>query len=302
MTKLRLYQVDSFTRDKFRGNPAGVVANADGLTERQMQEIAREMNLSETAFIFSARDDQHDVHVRFFTPTVEVPICGHATIASHYVRAVEGTVTSGTVHQLTGAGILAVEIDHDGIDYRIWMTQGTPEFASVISGRERSSLLKGLGVSEGDIADIAPIQIVSTGHSKVMIPLGRRDVLNGLTPDLSALTAASQALGCNGFFAFTLEGSDPGILAHGRMFAPAIGIAEDPVTGNANGPLGAYLVHHGVAQLDAYGHYSFHAKQGEAINRAGTVEVAVKQECPSAPMQVRIAGNATIVFRTELDL
>lgn len=87
--KYRLYQVDSFTKEKFCGNPAGVVANADGLTEVEMQNIAREMNNSETAFIFLAQDSSHDVRVRFFTPSCEVPICGHATIAAHYVRVVE---------------------------------------------------------------------------------------------------------------------------------------------------------------------------------------------------------------------
>ncbi|WP_331463166.1 PhzF family phenazine biosynthesis isomerase [Konateibacter massiliensis] len=86
MKKYRVYQVDSFTRQRFHGNPAGVVSNADGLTEDQMQRIARELNNSETAFIFSPNSDDHDVEVRFFTPTTEVPLCGHATIAAHYVR------------------------------------------------------------------------------------------------------------------------------------------------------------------------------------------------------------------------
>lgn len=89
MKKYFLYQVDSFTREKFRGNPAGVISNAEGLDENQMQKIARELNNSETAFVFQSNDKNYDVHVRFFTPTSEVPICGHATIAAHYIRAVE---------------------------------------------------------------------------------------------------------------------------------------------------------------------------------------------------------------------
>lgn len=89
MKKYRVYQVDSFTREKFSGNPAGVVYHADGLTERQMQQLARELNNSETAFIFTGQKPDYDVEVRYFTPTTEVPICGHATIAAHYVRAIE---------------------------------------------------------------------------------------------------------------------------------------------------------------------------------------------------------------------
>lgn len=85
----RIYQVDSFTKEKLTGNPAGVVTNADGLSDQQMQKIARELNNSETAFIFYPENDAYDVKVRFFTPTREVLICGHATIAAHYVRAIE---------------------------------------------------------------------------------------------------------------------------------------------------------------------------------------------------------------------
>ena len=107
----RIYQIDAFTKDKLKGNPAGVVTNADGLSEQQMQEIAREFNNSETAFILSPEDDSYDVRVRFFTPTSEVPICGHATIAAHYARALENHFENTTrVLQKTNAGILPVDI------------------------------------------------------------------------------------------------------------------------------------------------------------------------------------------------
>ncbi|WP_330567634.1 PhzF family phenazine biosynthesis isomerase, partial [Clostridioides difficile] len=102
------------TKEKFTGNPAGVITNADGLSESQMQKITRELNNSETAFIFNnlAKNHQenYDVHIRFFTPTNEVPICGHATIAAHYVRAIENHFNNKTVFQKTGAGILAYDL------------------------------------------------------------------------------------------------------------------------------------------------------------------------------------------------
>lgn len=122
MTSYRLYQIDAFTRERFTGNPAGVVPDATGLSDAQMQAIAREMNVSETAFIFPARADSSDMTVRFFTPTTEVPICGHATVSAHWVRAHEGA-TDGTYMQNTGAGILPVEIERVGDATRIWMTQ-----------------------------------------------------------------------------------------------------------------------------------------------------------------------------------
>ncbi|MDD9147914.1 MULTISPECIES: PhzF family phenazine biosynthesis isomerase [unclassified Sporolactobacillus] len=97
MKKYHLYQIDSFTKEKFKGNPAGVITNADGLSENDMQRIARELNNSETAFIFSSNNDTYDVHLRFFTPLREVPSCGHATIAAHYARALKNKLGSSRI-------------------------------------------------------------------------------------------------------------------------------------------------------------------------------------------------------------
>ena len=131
MKTYKIYQVDAFTKTQLRGNPAGVVTNADGLTEKQMQEIARELNNSETAFILSPQSSDHDVWVRFFTPTVEVPSCGHATISAHYARAVEMNLPTCTVVQKIGAGILPVDIKRTNEDYKIVMTQGKIEFSEI---------------------------------------------------------------------------------------------------------------------------------------------------------------------------
>jgi len=300
----RVYQVDAFTRARFMGNPAGVVPNADGLSGVQMQAIARELNNSETAFIFRPQANDHDVHIRFFTPTTEVPICGHATISAHYVRAIEGQMGSGSVRQLTGAGVLQVDIEPvDGGDFRIWMHQRPPTFGPSLSSADRHRLVAALRITEDDLGD-GPIEIVSTGHSKVMIPLRNRSILNDLKPDLPALTSISRDIGCNGYHLFTLANPDPGILAHARMFAPAIGIAEDPVTGNANGPLGAYLVQHQLVPPASFqSGLSCWMRQGESMGRPGLVKVEVAVD-PAllTPSAVRIGGDAVIAFRTEMRL
>lgn len=140
--KYNLYQVDSFTKEKFTGNPAGVISNADGLTDYEMQKIARELNNSETAFIFSSNGNEYDVQVRFFTPTSEVPICGHATIAGHYVRAIENELETSRIYHKTGAGILPVDIIKENDDYKIIMTQGKIEFGEIIDGINKEELLK----------------------------------------------------------------------------------------------------------------------------------------------------------------
>nr|WP_082193353.1 PhzF family isomerase [Bacillus rubiinfantis] len=300
MRKFNMYQIDSFTKEKLTGNPAGVITNADGLTANEMQKIARELNNSETAFIFSSKNNMYDVHVRFFTPVSEVPICGHATIAAHYARAIENNLESCRIYQKTGAGILPVDIIKEQSDYRIVMTQGKIEFGDIINGIHKESLLSSLNISDKDLLENYPIQIVSTGHSKVMIGIKSLECLNTLQPNFNGLVNLSSIICCNGYYVFTINTQDSDPLVHGRMFSPAIGINEDPVTGNANGPLGAYLVQH---QLVSHNNslFTFKAIQGEALKRPGTIEVEVKIE-KNEPEEVKVSGNAVIVFKSELVL
>ena len=298
--ELIVYQVDSFSKNLFEGNPAGVVVNADTLTEKQMQQIAREMNNSETAFIINDKTKEYDIEVRFFTPTKEVPICGHATIAAHYVYALEKGITNGTIIQKTKAGILPVEIVSDGDDQRIVMTQAGIEYGNILLKDEKAKLLKGLGIGESDIGNELPIQIVSTGHSKVMVPIKTKATLDSIKIDPSMLTELSADIGCNGYYAFTFDSEEDGVFVSGRMFAPAIGINEDPVTGNANGPLGAYLTHYGKIEKREDG-YTFEIKQGEAMNRKGYMKVHVFSNKEEAEL-VKISGNACVVFKTSINL
>lgn len=299
MAALRLYQIDAFTRDRFMGNPAGVVTNAAGLDERQMLLIARELNNSETAFVLPAQGPDHDVQVRFFTPTTEVPVCGHATIAAHYALACEAGGATGTRRQLTGAGVQMVEAERDGDDLRIVITQNPPTFAEPLSPARTQRLAAALGVAPDELDPRCPPQFVSTGHGKLLVGLRSYQRLRTLTPDPLQLKALGADIDSKGFFAFTLDrGEHDDALTEGRMFAPAIGIAEDPVTGNANGPLGAYLVRHGL--VDAAGpDFSFRARQATGDGRGGYVDVSVRV-ADRQPVGVRIAGHAVICFQTTL--
>jgi PhzF family phenazine biosynthesis protein len=298
--KYHVYQIDAFTDQRFTGNPAGVVSNADGLTDLQMQAIARELNNSETAFILSPTAPDHEVWIRFFTPTIEVPSCGHATISAHFVRAIERNLPSCTVIQKIGIGILPVEIIQQDNDYKVVMTQGKIEFSPPLTEPKRSEIIAALGLSEGNLDHRCPIQIVSTGHSKVLIGIENQDVLNSMKPDLTGLAGLSERIKCNGYFVFTIEPDSDDVLTHGRMFAPAIGIPEDPVTGNANGPLGAYMVKHQLVKIEN-GTLNFRAKQGEAIGREGIVEVEVEVQ-NGEPERVKVGGRAVVVFKTDLEL
>lgn len=300
MKKYTVFQIDSFTKTKFKGNPAGVVVNADGLSDAQMQVIARELNNSETAFLFRADDNSCDGVIRYFTPTIEVPICGHATIAAMYAKAIEEKIENRILQMKTKVGVLPFEIQQNGNDIKIWMTQGTIEIREDLPTEIQKDLLGSLGLEFQELDDRCPIQIASTGHSKVMIGIKNREKLNNLEPNLSQLTRLSETIDCNGYYVFTLDSNDPDILCYGRMFAPAIGINEDPVTGNANGPLGAYLIHNDIVEIKN-DTFNFKSIQGEAIGREGIVEVSVSIQ-DRKPSLVKIAGEAVTVFKTIMEI
>ncbi|WP_379153991.1 PhzF family isomerase [Paenibacillus sp. sgz5001063] len=300
MRTYNLYQVDSFTTELFKGNPAGVVLDADGLSEQEMLKIARELNNSETAFVMAPDGPDHEVRIRYFTPRIEVPVCGHATVAAHYVRAKEKKLESGMVIHKIAIGVLPVEIIKEDNDYSVIMTQGSIEFSGPFTNGDREQLMKALGLREEDMDPRCPLQIVSTGHSKVMVAIKSRKTLDHLQPDMRALTELSGRMGSNGYFVFTLDSEMDGILTHGRMFAPAVGVDEDPVTGNAHGPLGAYLVKHGLVEHNGAS-FSFRGEQGSATGRSGIVSVTVEME-HGEPSLVKLGGRALIVFKTEIQL
>ena len=298
MKKLTVYQIDSFTKEKFKGNPAGVVVNADGLNDNQMQMIARELNNSETAFLFSSDSINYDGIIRYFTPKSEVPICGHATIAAMYAKALEENLESCVLKIKTNVGILPFEIVKNNRSYQIIMTQGEFSLSETFDSDTSQKIINAIGLEESDINKNCPIQIASTGHSKVMIGINTREKLNLLTPNFNELANLSAEIKCNGYFVFTFDSDDKDVLTYGRMFAPAIGINEDPVTGNANGPLGGYLIQNKIIETKN-NYFEFNARQGEAINRLGVVNVKVLVE-NNKPTLIQIKGDAIVVFKTEI--
>jgi PhzF family phenazine biosynthesis protein len=300
MKQLIIYQIDSFTKEKFKGNPAGVVVNADGLQDYEMQQIARELNNSETAFLFSPDSNDCDGVIRYFTPSIEVPICGHATIAAMYAKALEDNLDSCVLKMKTKIGILPFEIIKKNGDYQVVMTQGSFELSPTFDDNITKKMIASLGLDADDIDTKCPIQIASTGHSKVMIGIKSREKLNALSPKYSDLTELSKQINCNGYFVFTFDSDDKDILTYGRMFAPAIGINEDPVTGNANGPLGGYLVENNIVPIKD-NKLEFNGRQGEKINRLGTISVKVLVE-NDKPVLIQIKGDAVVVFKTVIEI
>lgn len=300
MRTYKVYQVDAFTEDKFTGNPAGVVLNSEGLSDDEMLKIARELNNSETAFVFNEKSDDYDVKVRFFTSTNEVPLCGHATISAHYILAKEKNFKGHTrLVQNTLAGNLPVDIFEDEGDYEIEMTQGDIEISNPFDLVLVEKITDALGITLDDLVEEIPVAYASTGFGKVMVCIKELNKLHTLSPDLNKLIEISRDINVNGYHVFTFH-PEKEILVHGRMFSPASGNNEDPVTGNANGPLGAYLVSLGVVD-NKKDNFTFSTYQGEAMGRPGEIKVSVDIE-KEKPKLVKISGSAVKVFETEISL
>jgi len=283
-------QVDAFTEAPFGGNPAGVVTVADSLDEGQMQLVAREMNLSETAFV--APSDKADFKVRFFTPNSEVDLCGHATIGSFAALHEEGRLDSArTVFtQETKAGVLEVERSfRDGMPV-FTMTQAKPRFRDTGASREEIARLLRVDVSE--LLDVPPMA-VSTGLWWFVVGLRRLATVQSLSPDLPAIRDFSERHGLIGVVPFCLETVDPGADLHMRAFAPFVAIDEDPVCGTGNGSAGAYIGTHRL--VDFPEEVDLVSEAGIEVKRPGKVFVSLRREGGEISW-VKVGGSAVTVL------
>src|SRR5262245_19672795 len=297
--RCRLFHVDAFTRERFTGNPAIVVLDADDLTEDEMQTSATEVN-GETAFVLEAESSDHDMQVKFFTPRHPVPFVGHATIAAQYVRAKADGRPSGRLRQRTGAGIVEIEANEVDGDYRIAVTQNPPSLGPIIPDHHRRQVLNALGISSPTLHVDCPLQILTKGGSRLLIGLQSPDLLVSLKPDFEELARLTSHVGAEGYFVFALIETDGVLGTESRMFVPALGIKEDPVSGNAHGMLGVYLVNHGL-MTPKEGRVVFRGRQGMWMRRPGVVEVEVESSGRVA-QSVRIVGDAVIVYEAEVQV
>ncbi|MGH4121823.1 MAG: PhzF family phenazine biosynthesis protein [Clostridium sp.] len=297
-----IYEVDAFSAAPFGGNPAGVVPDAIGLNDRDMLKIAKEMNLSETAFIFPLEDDVADYNVRFFTPTQEVNLCGHATIASFFALASKGTITGTNnvkiVKQKTKAGILPVELYFkDGKIHSVMMTQTKPKF--LFNVEDLCELAEIMGINAQDIGIegccLIP-QAVSTGLTDIMLPVKSLSALKSINPNYDRLALYSNKLNIIGVHAFTLETEEESSTLACRNFGPAAGINEEAATGTSNGALGAYLVKNDVLKFED--NITIICEQGYYMNRPS--KIVVRLEGTKNNLTVKVGGEAVIVMEGEI--
>lgn len=299
MKKVKIFQVDAFTQKAFGGNPAGVVPEADDLNEEEMQAIAAEINCSETAFVSKSEKSKADFHLRFFTPSEEVDLCGHATIAAFYVLAHEGRVRKENletvVKQETKAGILPVHIlwDKSGQIQRVVMEQTLPTLLS--TQKDKSEVAKLMGLDESDLElNGLPMQIVSTGLPDLMVPIKNLDALKKATPDFEKLAHYQRKHNFISIHAFTFETENPENDVCVRDFAPSVQINEEAATGTANGALGAYLVINKALSLPK-NPLILKIEQGNGMGRPSRIVVEISHEEGRVTL-VKVGGSAVIVL------
>lgn len=301
MRKYTFYQLDVFTAQAFCGNPLAVFPDAENLSDAEMQTIAREMNLSETVFVFPSDDALR--RLRIFTPKQELPLAGHPVVGTWNLLAalnVTPQAENGVVRikQELNLGILPVEIEfRNGKPVRVVMTQGRFEALEIVSNeREIEQLASGLGleISDFNFSRELPIQTVSTGIKSLDVPLKSLDALERCRINPQLLAEVYLKRGAIGCYVFSFETIEKNSKIHARFFAPDDGIAEDAATGSAAGALAGYLVHHGA--LDAG---NFTIEQGDFMNRPSRIFAEVSGEKGNVE-KVKIGGSSVVVAKGEM--
>jgi len=300
MKELNFVQVDVFTDRPFGGNPLAVFPEAEGLTAEEMQRLAREMNLSETTFVLPPGSPEADFKVRIFTPAAELPFAGHPVVGTHWVLAHLGRVVLGEpvtrVHFELGVGVLPADLlVVDGRVQQVVMTQDRPRFLAVVE--EVDELAAGLGLGPEAITQTGlPVQVVSTGVPQMMVPVRSLAEVQSLGADrlnVAALNRVCRAADTRCVMVFTRETERPESAVHVRLFAPLLGVPEDPATGSANGGLGAYLVRHRVVPVTEPT-TRLVSEQGSEIGRPSRLHIEV--DCAGGEIGgVRVGGQVVMV-------
>lgn len=252
--------VDVFTDRPFAGNPLAVVHGAEALSTAQLQSIAREFNLSETTFPLPSTVDGADYRVRIFTPAAELPFAGHPSVGTAWVLARAGRIPQGNVVQECGIGLLPLVVSPSGAQ----LTGGTPSIRGDLDPR---TLLAACGLGESDLDERAAAGMCGAGAEYAFLAV-RESAVARAVPDAGALSKLDLPMG---LAVFSYSPDDQA--AHLRMFAPDLGVAEDPATGSCAVALSVYLVWRGLAP--GYGTTTYTISQGAEIGRPSTLSCTV---------------------------
>jgi trans-2,3-dihydro-3-hydroxyanthranilate isomerase len=289
ISRYRYLHYDVFTDRRFGGNQLAVFPEAAGLSSLTMQQIAREIGFAETTFVTPAERPDTDTRMRIFTPGTEMPMAGHPVVGSTFALARDGAIAGGRTDWVFGLNIgptpVALQWSAARLDFA-WMTQRNPEFGPIVD--DVAHVAAALSLKEADIrATGLPVQQVSCGMPFVFVPLATREAVDRAVPDTRALDFEA--------YVFTMDrsGATDSATTYSRMFAPMLGVYEDPATGGASGPLGSYLVKHSLVTPDEA--RSILNLQGVKLGRPSWIHVSIECGHGSEITRVRVGGTSVFV-------
>lgn len=296
--------LDVFTPSPLSGNQLAVFLEPPAWPDVTMQAIAREMSFSETTFVYPPVREGSLAQVRIFTPGGELPMAGHPTIGTTFALAHHDRIPHGTRHITLDLGVepTQVDLEWDGAAKRLrfaWMIQPPPAFGPVFKSREE--VARSLGLEDGDLAPELPVQIVSCGVPFAYVPLVSHHAVDHVAVDRSAWqrTCAANSVDEHMIFVFSIDdATTTPVRLYSRMFAPLMSVTEDPGTGSASGPLGAYLVHHGVVSGRVC---EFLSHQGVKMHRPCEIFIRIESD-GKAINRVQIGGTAMVAGEAWLRL
>lgn len=293
------YQLwDVFTERPLSGNPLAVVLEAQALSDNEMRAVAKEFNLSETSFVLPSEDA--DVRARYFTPACELPMAGHPSIGTVYALEHLGAIPKEQVLVTLelGIGPVRMGLEREGERLtRVWMNQGVPELSEIFDNRGR--VAAALGLEAGDLHPDLPVQLGSAGVPFLFVPVVSLSALaraHVTTASLSTLMGSDH----KAVFIFMRHPETGNVRS--RMLGAALGVTEDPATGSAHGPLGAYLATHGKLEfLEFQGDSArFVSRQGIEMGRPSRIDVNVRKRAEG--FEVYVGGAAVFVGEGRLYL
>ena len=300
---MRYLHYDVFTDTMFEGNQLAVFEDARGLSTAEMQTIAKEMNFSESTFILPVEAAGTDVRMRIFTPGSELPMAGHPVIGSTFALVELGVIKKGQAGFVFGlnVGPTRVELTWQGDRLSFaWMDQRTPEFRAPVSAA--ADIIRSVGLDSSAVdATKLPIEEVSCGNAFLLVPVKTRAAVDAAEADIAAMKKLKSAFpaGHVGVLFFTMDTGDPAVTVYSRMFAPGAGIVEDPATGSAAGPLGSYLVKHGMVHHNEM--RDMVNLQGVAMGRPSRLHMRLEEE-EGAISRVQVGGKSVKVGDGSIDL
>lgn len=295
VSRYRYLHYDVFTDRRFGGNRLAVFPEAAALSVDTMQQIAHEIGFAETTFVTAAERADSDVRMRIFTPGTELPMAGHPVVGSTFALARDGRIERGRHEWVFGLNIgptpVALEWGAEGLSFA-WMTQRLPEFRRIFD--DVASVARAVGVDERDIRGTGlPVQEVSCGVPFVMVPLTSREAVDRAAPDVRLMNFEA--------YVFTTDrtGAPDTATTYSRMFAPGLGVYEDPATGSASGPLGSYLVKYSVVTSEQG--RSILNLQGVKLRRPSWIHVSI-ESADGAISRVRVGGTSVFVAEGTMEI